>query len=120
MDWNESQPIYRQLRERIVAEILDGSLPEGEALPSIRQVSVELKLNPLTVGKAYQDLLDADLIEKRRGLGMYVKPGARQRLLQRERERFLSEEWPQLKQRLLRLGITLTELFESTDPNTPT
>src|SRR6188508_2368606 len=94
--WNDSTPIYRQLRDRVVAMILDGVLNEGDALPSVRQVAADFQLNPITVSKAYQELVDEQLIEKRRGLGMYVNEGARDALMKNERERFLREEWPAL------------------------
>ncbi len=110
--WDESQPIYRQLRDRVVAMILDGALNEGDALPSVRQVAADFQLNPITVSKAYQELVDEQLIEKRRGLGMYVMEGARESLLRSERERFLREEWPLLSARLKRLGLDLRELVD--------
>src|SRR5690348_18352707 len=94
--WNDNAPIYRQLRDRVVAMILDGVLKQGDALPSVRQVAADFQLNPITVSKAYQELVDEALVEKRRGLGMYIMEGAREALLRNERERFLSEEWPLL------------------------
>ena len=103
--WNDSQPIYRQLRDRVVALILEGALKEGEALPSVRNVAAEYRVNPLTVLKGYQQLVDESLVESRRGLGMYVNAGARKRLLEAERERFLSEEWPKVRARMRRLGL---------------
>jgi len=112
MNWNEGAPIYRQLREHIKAMILDGALKEGDALPSVRQVSADFQLNPITVSKAYQELVDESLVEKRRGLGMYVNEGARAQLLRSERERFVKEEWPPLRDRLRRLGLDLKELLE--------
>ena len=110
-DWNDSQPIYRQLRDRVVAMILDGVLKQGDALPSVRQVAADFQLNPITVSKAYQELVDDQLVEKRRGLGMYVAEGARKALLHSERERFLREEWPALRARLERLGLDLATLL---------
>lgn len=110
MHWNDNAPIYRQLRDHVVAMILDGVLKPGEALPSVRQVAADFQLNPITVSRAYQDLVDDRLVEKRRGLGMYVTDGARELLLARERERFLREEWPALCKRLRRLGIDLADL----------
>src|SRR6201989_963846 len=95
-EWNDSQPIYRQLRDRVVAMILDGVLKEGDPLPSVRNVAAEYRINPLTVLKAYQALVDEELVEKKRGLGMFVKTGARDLLLQGERRRFLEEEWPRI------------------------
>ena len=112
MNWTEGAPIYRQLREHIKAMILDGALKEGDALPSVRQVSADFQLNPITVSKAYQELVDESLVEKRRGLGMYVNEGARAQLLRSERERFINEEWPPLRDRLRRLGLELKELLD--------
>ena len=112
--WNDSTPIYRQLRDRVVAMILDGVLKQGDALPSVRQVAADFQINPITVSKAYQELVDENLVEKRRGLGMYVTEGARNALMKSERERFLSEEWPTLYARLTRLGLTLKQLMEET------
>ena len=110
-NWNDSAPIYRQLRDRVVAMILDGILKQGDALPSVRQVAADFQLNPITVSKAYQELVDDQLVEKRRGLGMYVAEGARNALLHSERERFLREEWPMLRERLERLGLDLQSLL---------
>jgi len=109
--WNDNAPIYRQLRDRVVAMILDGILKQGDALPSVRQVAADFQLNPITVSKAYQELVDDQLVEKRRGLGMYVAEGARKALLHSERERFLREEWPTLRARLERLGLDLATLL---------
>lgn len=109
--WSEGQPIYRQLRDRIVAMILDGEIPEGEPVPSVRQIAVEMQINPLTVSKAMQELSDEALLEKRRGLGMYVREGARSVLLQRERERFLNDEWPMLLARIERMGLDVATLL---------
>lgn len=110
ISWNDHTPIYRQLRERVVAMILDGALKPGDALPSVRQVSAEFQLNPITVSKAYQELADEALVEKRRGLGLYVTEGAREALLARERERFLKDEWPPLRERIQRLGFEVADL----------
>jgi GntR family transcriptional regulator len=110
--WNDSTPIYRQLRERVVAMILDGVLKQGDPLPSVRQVAADFQINPITVSKAYQELVDENLVEKRRGLGMYVTDGARDALLKSERERFLTEEWPLLYARLTRLGLSLRQLMD--------
>jgi GntR family transcriptional regulator len=93
-EWNDSQPIYRQLRDRVVAMILDGALKEGDPLPSVRSVATDYRLNPLTVMKGYQELVDEELVEKRRGLGMFVRAGARDLLLRGERQKFLADEWP--------------------------
>ena len=109
--WNDNAPIYRQLRDRVVAMILDGVLKQGDALPSVRQVAADFQLNPITVSKAYQELVDDQLVEKRLGLGMYVAEGARNALLHSERERFLLEEWPALRARLERLGLDLATLL---------
>src|SRR6266571_862936 len=95
-EWNDSQPIYRQLRDRVVALILDGVLNEGDPLPSVRSVAADYRLNPITVLKAYQELVDEQLVEKKRGLGMFVKPGARDLLLAGERETFLGGQWPRV------------------------
>jgi len=109
-EWNDTQPIYRQLRDRGVHMILDGVLNEGDPLPSVRTVAAEFRVNPLTVLKAYQQLVDEDLVEMRRGLGMFVKSGARDLLLRTERQRFLNEEWPRVAEKVKRLGITQKEL----------
>ena len=111
--WNDNAPIYRQLRDRVVAMILDGVLKQGDALPSVRQVAADFQLNPITVSKAYQELVDEQLVEKRRGLGMYVTDGARDALLQSERERFLREEWPMLYARLKRMDLDLATLLKN-------
>ena len=111
--WNDSTPIYRQLRDRVVAMILDGVLKQGDPLPSVRQVAGDFQINPITVSKAYQELVDENLVEKRRGLGMYVNEGAREALLESERERFLREEWPALQARLARLGLDLKDLLRA-------
>lgn len=110
--WNDNTPIYLQLRDRVVAMILDGVLNEGDALPSVRQVAADFQLNPITVSKAYQELVEEQLVEKRRGLGMYVNEGARDALLKNERERFLREEWPILYARLKRLGLDVEKLVQ--------
>lgn len=115
MTWNDATPIYRQLRDRVVAMILDGALKPGDALPSVRQVASEFQINPITVSKGYQSLVDESLVEKRRGLGMYVAEGARDALLASEREHFLREEWPALRARLDRLGIDIEKLPANTE-----
>lgn len=109
--WREDQPIYRQIRDRIIAGILDESLKEGEALPSVRAVAVELQVNPLTVSKAYQELQQTGVAEPRRGLGLFVTPGARSRLGAVEREQFLEREWPEILARIQRLGLSAQELL---------
>ena len=111
--WNDSQPIYWQLKERTVAMILDGTLPEGEALPSVRTVAAEFQLNPITVYKSYQALVDDGLVEKRRGLGMFVCEGARRKLLASERSRFLEDEWPATLNRIEQLGLDAEDLLEA-------
>ena len=108
--WSDNQPIYRQLRDRVVAMILEDALKEGDPLPSVRSVAAEYQINPLTVLKGYQSLVDEGLVEKRRGLGMFVKEGARKSLMKNEREQFLRNEWPQILQRIQRLGLDLMEL----------
>jgi len=112
-EWNDNQPIYRQLRDRVVAMILDGVLKEGDALPSVRNVAADYRVNPLTVLKGYQQLVDEELVEKRRGLGMFVREGARKLLLRDERQKFLAEEWPRIRETMLRLGLTPEELLEA-------
>ena len=110
-EWNDNQPIYRQLRDRLVAMILDGVLKEGDPLPSVRNVAAEYRINPLTVLKSYQELVDEELVQKRRGLGMFVMDGARNLLLKGERRRFLAEEWPRIYANIQRLGLTPEELL---------
>jgi len=112
-EWDDSQPIYRQIRDRVVAMILDGVLDEGDPLPSVRNVATESRVNPLTVMKAYQQLADEELVEKRRGLGMFVSAGARNLLLQSERRRFLAEEWPRVQATIQRLGLKPEQLLDS-------
>ena len=110
--WNDSQPIYRQLRDKMVGLILEGALTEGEAIPSVRTVSSEYQINHLTVSKAYQSLVDEGLVEKRRGLGMFVLPGAGQKILQAEKTQFLTSELPRLAVRIQQLGISASDLIE--------
>ena len=112
-EWHDSQPIYRQLRHRVVAMILDGVLKEGDPLPSVRNVAAEYRVNPLTVLKAYQQLVGEDLVETKRGLGMFVKPGARNSLLKGERQKFLAEQWPRVAATIQRLGLTPKELMRA-------
>ena len=114
-DWDETQPIYLQLREKIVSLIIEGALKEGEAIPSVRQVASEYRINHLTVSKAYQELVDEGLLQKRRGLGMFVEEGAQKKLLQRERNRFLETEVPILIKRMQQLGITANDLAQLLD-----
>lgn len=113
MTWNDNTPIYLQLKEKVVAMMLDGVLKAGDALPSVRQVAADFQLNPITVSRAYQALVDEELVEKRRGLGMYVNEGAHEKLLASERERFLREEWPKVLERIERLGLDLETLVRS-------
>jgi len=132
-EWNDNQPIYRQLRDRVAAMILDGVLKEGDPLPSVRNVAAEYRVNPLTVLKGYQQLVDEGLVESRRGLGMFINAGARTLLLQGERQKFLGEEWPRIHATIQRLGLKAEELLngassrsspdaapsKSTEPNPP-
>jgi GntR family transcriptional regulator len=111
-EWNDSQPIYRQLRDRVVAMILDAEIREGDLLPSVRTVAADYRVNPLTVLKAYQQLADEQIVEKRRGVGMFIKAGVRQQLLRDERQRFLTEEWPSVLATLQRLGLKAEELLD--------
>jgi GntR family transcriptional regulator len=112
-EWNDGQPIYRQLRDRVVHMILDGVLNEGDPLPSVRNVAAEYRVNPLTVLKAYQQLVSEDLVEARRGLGMFVKSGARNLLVKGERQKFLNEHWPRVHATIQRLGLDPKELLEA-------
>ena len=112
-EWNDSQPIYRQVRDRVVAMILDGILKEGDPLPSVRNVAAEYRVNPLTVLKGYQQLVDEGLVETRRGRGMFINAGARSLLLQAERQKFLGEEWPRIWATIERLGLTPEELLDA-------
>jgi GntR family transcriptional regulator len=111
--WNDNAPIYRQLKDKVVGMMLDGLLQPGDALPSVRQIAADYQLNPITVSRAYQELVDETLVEKRRGLGMYVTDGARDKLLASERERFLREDWPTLLERIRRLGLDLETLLKA-------
>jgi DNA-binding transcriptional regulator YhcF (GntR family) len=110
-EWNDSQPIYRQLRDRVVAMILDGVLVEGDPLPSVRNVAQEFRVNPLTVLKSYQELVDEALVEKRRGRGLFINLGARDQLLKGERDKFLNGQWPAVRATIERLGLTLGDLL---------
>lgn len=113
--WNDDQPIYRQLRDRMVGLIMEGAYAEGDAIPSVRAVSAEFQINHLTVSKAYQELVDEGLVEKRRGLGMFVIEGARETILKAEKDKFLSVELPQMLARIIQLGISKQELIEHID-----
>ncbi len=114
-DWNDDQPIYRQLRDRVVAMLLEGVIGDGDALPSVRNVAAEYRLNPLTVLKGYQELVDEELVEKRRGRGMFVLPGARDKVLEDERRHFLDDQWPDVVTTMLRLGISPGELLAAVE-----
>lgn len=111
--WNEDLPIYRQLRDRVVAMILEGALKDGDALPSVRNVAAEYRLNPLTVLKGYQELVDEGLVEKKRGRGMFITDGARVQLLKDERRRFLDKEWPLVLGTIERLGLDVATLLDA-------
>ena len=113
--WNDDLPIYRQLRDRVVAMMLEGVLNDGDALPSVRNVAAEYRLNPLTVLKGYQELVDEGLVEKKRGLGMFVTEGARKQLLKDERRRFIEKEWPLVAATIVRLGLSRDDLLKEVD-----
>ncbi len=113
IQWSDGAPIYRQLKDRVIAMMLDGILKPGDALPSVRQVAAEYQLNPITVSRAYQELADESLVEKRRGLGMFVTDEAANKLRGSERERFLTEEWPAVAERIERLGLSLQDLLQA-------
>jgi GntR family transcriptional regulator len=115
-EWNAGQPIYRQVRDRVVAMILDGVLKEGDPLPSVRTVAAESRVNPLTVLKGYQQLVDEQLVESRRGRGMFINEGARNLLRKGEREKFLAEEWPRVHATIQRLGLSAKELLAAAAP----
>jgi len=119
-DWNDDQPIYRQLRERVVAMILDGTLNEGDPLPSVRSVAADTRVNPITVMKAYQQLVGENLVEKRRGLGLFINAGARKLLLAGERERFLKDQWPAIHATIQRLGLSAEDLLDDPAPTSRT
>lgn len=118
-EWSDNQPIYRQLRDMVVAMILDGTLKEGDALPSVRQIAAEYRVNPITVLKSFQQLVDENLVEKHRGLGMFVRKGAPNAALRAERDKFLSEEWPRIVESIERLGLSATQLLERSAPDQP-
>lgn len=118
-EWNKNQPIYRQLRDRVIAMILDGVLNEGDPLPSVRNVAAEYRVNPLTVLKAYQGLADEQLVETKRGRGMFVNAGARDLLMGGERQKFLAEQWPAIAATIQRLGLTPEELLNAANPASP-
>ena len=110
-DWNDNQPIYIQLREKVIGLILDEVLKDGDALPSVRTVSADYRVNPITVSKAYQTLVDDELITKKRGLGMFVEDGAKAKLLESEKQKFIHQEWPEIQRRIERLGLAIDELL---------
>ena len=112
IQWSDGAPIYRQLKDKVIAMMLDGVLKPGDALPSVRQVAADYQLNPITVSRAYQELADEALVEKRRGLGMYVTEEAARKLLASERDRFLREEWPLVLERIQRLGLNMQDLLQ--------
>ena len=116
-DWNDTQPIFRQIRQQLIEMILTARVPEGGALPSIRQVAMELSVNPLTVTRAYKSLVDLDVVSKKRGVGMYVAEGARARLLAHEREKFLTEDWPRIRMQIEALDLGVEDLFDKGDSN---
>ena len=118
-EWNDNQPIYRQLRDRVVAMILDGVLKEGDPLPSVRNVAAEYRVNHLTVLKGYQQLVDEQLVESKRGRGMFINVGARSLLLQGERQKFLAEEWPRVQATIQRLGLKAEELLNGANVRAP-
>src|SRR6202453_769924 len=115
-EWNDNQPIYRQLRDRVVAMILDGVLNEGDPLPSVRNVAAEYRVNPLTVLKGYQQLVDEQLVESKRGRERFINRGARHLLLQGEHKKFLAEEWPRVYANIQRLGLKPEELLNGGAP----
>ncbi|MGX5174123.1 GntR family transcriptional regulator [Aliikangiella sp. IMCC44653] len=110
MKWNDQTPIFRQLKEKVVELIIDGEVAEGEAVPSVRQVAADYQINPLTVSKAYQELVDDNVLEKKRGLGMFVTQGAKEKLFEEERRQFLENEWPKIMLKIDRLGINIDQL----------
>jgi len=111
MDWDNKTPIYEQLKDKITAEIIEGAIKEGENIPSIRHIASLYRINPLTVSKAYQLLMDEDVVEKQRGLGLFVKPGAKNKLSSKQKKVFLTEEWPIIVKKIERLGVDKEELL---------
>ncbi|MBV1910241.1 MAG: GntR family transcriptional regulator [Kangiellaceae bacterium] len=118
ISWNDQQPIFRQLKEKVIELIIDGEVTDGEAVPSVRQVAADYQINPLTVSKAYQELVDESILEKRRGLGMFVTELARENLLESEKKQFLEIEWPKIIIRINRLGLTLDGLMSQQNSKT--
>lgn len=113
--WRDDQPIFVQIRQRMIELILNGTIGEGDALPSVRQIATELAVNPLTVTKSYETLVDLGIVEKRRGLGMFVTEGAHKALMSHEREKFLAEDWPAIRARIATLGLSSSDLFNTDD-----
>jgi len=111
--WNDQQPIFKQLKEKVIELIIDKEVSEGEAVPSVRQVAADYQINPLTVSKAYQELVDESILEKRRGLGMFVTEFAREKLLESEKRQFLEVEWPKMLMRVERLGLSIQSLISN-------
>lgn len=116
-EWSDDQPIYRQLRDKVAAAIVEGVFAEGDSLPSVRSIAVDMQVNPLTASKAYQELVMEGLVEKHRGLGMFVIDGARQKLLQSEKEKFLQNEWPKIMETIHRLGLDAQDLIKNEQQN---
>ena len=114
--WNENEPIYRQLMEEMLARILDGTYPEGQLLPSVRQLAGDFRINPLTAAKAFQELAKENVTEIRRGIGVVVKEGVRNALARRERAKFLKKEWPTIVARMERMGIDVKSLLKTAGP----
>jgi GntR family transcriptional regulator len=112
IQWSDNSPIYRQLKDRLVSMMLDGDIKPGDALPSVRQIAAEYQLNPITVSRAFQELADENVVEKRRGLGMYMSENAKDQLLFSEKQRFLQEEWPSIAERIKRLGLNTQQLLD--------
>ncbi len=114
VQWSDNSPIYRQLKDKLVSMMLDGFIKPGDALPSVRQIAAEYQLNPITVSRAFQELADEQVVEKRRGLGMYMTDNAREQLLSSEKQRFLNDEWPLIAERIQRLGLGINQLLATT------
>ena len=111
--WSDKEPIYLQLKDQIRNMILIGDLLEGEPLPSVRQVAADYQLNPITVSKAWQYLVDEDLVEKRRGLGMFVRQKAQKKLLEVDQQNFMKVEWPIIKTKIKNLNLDVENLIHS-------
>lgn len=115
--WNKDTPIYLQLYQQVVSRILDGYIKEGEALPSVRNVAAQYQLNPITISKAYQMLQDEEIVEKQRGKGLFVKPGMQDLMLSREREAFLTKQWPSILSQINRLKLSANDLLTNQGEN---